>query len=325
MKGSGKPGPFLLWRGCSFLHIFLPDFKTENAVMRSTMSVPFVALLIAGCASIPGFRPNIPAEEEALRNLDRALLDAERSHEVERVLPFYAADAVVLLENQPPVVGAAEIRAAYEAFFRLPVTAMTGAPTKIEVARSGDMAYMVARSYMTVATPSGSVADTGAYLVVFKKGLNSTWQIAGLSFSSSKPAVVPASPVADDASVREGIARATREHAAALMRGDVEGAMAPYTDDVMLQVGGRTYRGRASAEELNRGTLAGGRMEDLTYTTEELTVAGDAAFEIGRGNWTAVAADGTRSPRTYRYFAEWRRQPDGTWKLRRGVGDLPRE
>jgi hypothetical protein len=90
-------------------------------------------------------------------------------------------------------------------------------------------------------------------------------------------------------------------------------------------MGGRTYRGRGEVEDLIESILARESFEDVRHVTEELTVVGGSAFEIGRAEWTAVAPSGARSPRQSRYFGEWQRQPDGTWELRRAVADLSGE
>jgi uncharacterized protein (TIGR02246 family) len=293
-------------------------------VLRVRIAAPLLSLVAASCTALqtlPVLRPDPAEEVEAIRALDRAILDAERSRDMRRVLPFYTPDAVAQPGNAPPATGSAQIRSLYEEFFRLPVTAFGGEPTKVEVSAAGDMAYLVGNNYLTLATPAGPVTDTGKYMAVFRK-TSEGWRIAAVSSSSNKPVAIPP---AEEAGAREGIARANREWAEGLMQRNVGMALGAYTDDIILSMGGRTYRGRGEVEDLIESILARESFENVRHSTEELTVVGGTAFEIGRAEWIAVAPSGARSPRRSRYFGEWQRQPDGSWKLRRAVADLSGE
>jgi ketosteroid isomerase-like protein len=238
-----------------------------------------------------------------------------------RVLPFYTPDAVAQPGNAPPATGSAQIRSLHEEFFRLPVTAFGREPTKVEVSAAGDMAYLVGNNYLTLATPAGPVSDTGKYMAVFRK-TSEGWRVAAVSYSSNKPVSVPPT---EEAGAREGIARANREWAEGLMQRNVGMALGAYTDDIVLSMGGRTYRGRGEVEDLIESILARENFENVRHSTEELTVVGATAFEIGQAQWLAVAPSGARSPRRSRYFGEWQRQADGAWRLRRAVADLSGE
>ena len=293
-------------------------------MLRAGIAASLLWLVAAACTtvqSLPVFRPDPAEEAQAIRTLDRAILDAERSRDMRRVMPFYTPDAVAQPGNAPPATGSAQIRGLYEEFFRLPVTAFGGEPTKVEVSAAGDMAYLVGNNYLTLATPAGPVTDTGKYMAVFKK-TSEGWRVAAVSYSSNKP--VSVSP-ADEASARQGIARANREWGEGLMQRNVGMAVGVYTDDIVLSMGGRTYRGRGELEDLIESILARESFENVRHSTEELTVVGDIAFEIGQAQWLAVSPSGARSPRRSRYFGEWQRQPDGSWKLRRAVADLSGE
>ena len=285
---------------------------------------PLLSLVAAACTTLqtlPVLRPDPAEEVAAIRALDRAILDAERSRDMRRVMPFYTPDAVAQPGNAPPATGTAQIRALHEEFFRLPVTAFGGEPTKVEVSAAGDMAYIVGNNYLTLATPAGPVTDTGKYMIVFRK-TSEGWRVAATSFSSNKPV---SQPPAETAGAREGIARANREWAEGLMQKNVAMALDAYTDDIVLSMGGRTYRGRGEVEDLIESILARENLENVRHTTEELTVVGNTAFEIGRAEWVAVTPSGARSARQSRYLGEWQRQPDGSWRLRRAVADLSGE
>ena len=126
---------------------------------------------------------------------------------------------------------------------------------------------------------------------------------------------------------RKAVAAAMDAFAAALNRGDFEGAVGMMTDDAR-------YWPDASPEMSGKASAlaAYARLEPYrvhaAFSTEEILVGGDLALAIGREHFRlepkaggdALTIDGRRG------YSVWRRQPDGSWKNCRGMTnwDAPR-
>lgn len=80
--------------------------------MRSVVSTFVVALLVALAACERG-----ASDEAGVRAVAEGIVEADNARALERVLDFYAEDAVLLPPNADPVRGRAAIRPRYEALF----------------------------------------------------------------------------------------------------------------------------------------------------------------------------------------------------------------
>ena len=80
-------------------------------------------------------------DETAIRNADAEWSRAIEAKDLEKATSFYADDASVYPSNAPLVTGRDNIRQTWSHFFDTPGFHLQFAPTKIEVAKSGDMDY----------------------------------------------------------------------------------------------------------------------------------------------------------------------------------------
>jgi ketosteroid isomerase-like protein len=111
-------------------------------------------------------------------------------------------------------------------------------------------------------------------------------------------------------------------HHAELFRGkDVAGLLAAYTDSpVVYSNHALPVRGRGALEPFLAAFTHGGDIQSLSYTTEELAVHGDSAWQILRyrvavqptGSSDVVADSGAG-------FALWVRDASGAWRIHRDI------
>ena len=86
----------------------------------------------------------------------------------------------------------------------------------------------------------------------------------------------------DEGAVRDAIARAWRDHLAAVKRKDAAAVGLIYADDVVYIVPGeREVRGRKAIDEMEAKGLASAEIGNVAHATEALLVRGDVAYEIG--------------------------------------------
>jgi uncharacterized protein (TIGR02246 family) len=121
------------------------------------------------------------------------------------------------------------------------------------------------------------------------------------------------------------IADATASLDRALENGDPDGVAAHFTEDAVLgESGAPDAAGRAAIREfLERGNAARTVTRHL-LVREDLLVTDDRAIEFGRFDETKRMRDGREVIERGRVVTDWRRGPDGSWKIARlVVSDLP--
>lgn len=126
-------------------------------------------------------------DEEAIRKLDAAWSAAVQSKDVEKSVSVYAEDAVFLPSGAPIATGKAQIRDTWSHLLALPGVDLTFAPTKIELAKSRDMAYDVGTYQLKVNDPQGNpTTQIGKYVVVWKKQPDKQWKAVADIFNPDK-------------------------------------------------------------------------------------------------------------------------------------------
>jgi ketosteroid isomerase-like protein len=93
-----------------------------------------------------------------------------------------------------------------------------------------------------------------------------------------------------------------------------------WTDDIIMVFSRspETVRGRAALESLARNYLMGARVTKNTWEIEEISGAGDVAFAIITFHQEASVPKGNETARG-RLLYLFKRQPDLSWKIARGV------
>ncbi len=147
-------------------------------------------MLVAGCNQAPPV--DTAAAVQAVKDGDAAQLKAAQALDVAGVVAGYSADATVMPPNTPAVSDAAAIQKAWAAML-VPGTQVTWAPSKVEVAASGDIAYDQGTYSVTAPGPDGKpMTDKGKYLAVVKKQADGSWKVSEDMWNSDLPAAAPA-------------------------------------------------------------------------------------------------------------------------------------
>jgi uncharacterized protein (TIGR02246 family) len=156
--------------------------------MKRLFTLPVVVALLSGCsqASAPVGRA---VDETAIRQL---LADSEKNfaaRDFDKVMKFYANDAVVLLPDRPMLKGTAAIKAAMQDAFGGPNISVAVRPDSFEVASSGDLAYGYGTGTSTITDPkTRSVATAQSkWVTVFRKQPGGSWQAVADIYNSDGP------------------------------------------------------------------------------------------------------------------------------------------
>ena len=165
---------------------------TEEHQMRTRLnilaSVAVLSLFAVGCSPTPD--PDTrEADAAAIREADLAWSQANEVEGLEGVMPFYLDDAIFLPPNRPMAIGKNAIREASEAMgLGSPSFSATWQPTKIEVARSGDIGYAIGTFEGTIIDSAGNhVPVKGKYVEIWKKQADGSWMVAADMFSPDSP------------------------------------------------------------------------------------------------------------------------------------------
>lgn len=143
----------------------------------------FLAVLQSGCMRTPAPATTIPdtraADEKAIRETEAAWVKAFATKEPEKAAAFYADDAASMLPDTPLMTGRTAIIAGMKPELGDPNFSLVFAPTKVEIAKSGDIAYSQGTFKYTTTDPKTRkrVGQAGNYVEVYKKQADGTWKV----------------------------------------------------------------------------------------------------------------------------------------------------
>jgi uncharacterized protein (TIGR02246 family) len=149
------------------------------------------------------------ADGRAIRELDDQWSKTAAAKDLEGTVSYYSDDASVLFPGAPIATDKQAIRALWISLLA-PAAPVSWQPNKVEVARSGDLAYAMGVYQGTTKDSQGKlVADHGKYVEVWKKQADGKWKTVADIANSDLP---PAAPAAKHvhARPRSRRARATR-------------------------------------------------------------------------------------------------------------------
>jgi len=136
--------------------------------------------------------------EKAVRDADAEWSKVAAAKDLDKTVAFYADDAVILPPNQPAVTSKEGIRTLWKGFLNS-FMVISWKTTRVEVAKSGDMAVLTGTYEMTM---KDGGKDKGKYCEVWQKKAEGKWKVATDMFSSDLPAQ-PASSTGTAAAERK--------------------------------------------------------------------------------------------------------------------------
>jgi uncharacterized protein (TIGR02246 family) len=143
------------------------------------LSFAFVGTAAAGDTKI----------EQELRDLDAKWSAAAGAKDIDKTVSYYSEDAVVMPPNAPSAKTRETIRSAWKEMLTTPGAAISWKATKVEVAKSGDLACVSGTYEETTTDASGKpVKDHGKYVEVWEKQADGTWKCGADIWNSDLPA-----------------------------------------------------------------------------------------------------------------------------------------
>ena len=147
-------------------------------------------LLVSGCTQQTPVDTRA-VDEAAIRDLDAKWSKTAAANDLDGTLSYYSDDAYLLPPNAPIAGGKQAIRAVWASLLG-PNVAVSWQVSKVEVARSGDLAYVIGTYSLTVKDPQGKPAtETGKLVEVWKKQADGNWKTVADIFNSDLPLPAP--------------------------------------------------------------------------------------------------------------------------------------
>jgi uncharacterized protein (TIGR02246 family) len=144
------------------------------------------SLMLTACKT----HPSKAEAEQAIRAKQAQLNQDYASKDAEKVTAHYADDAVLAIPGAPAIKGKPAIHQAIKQMETDPALRVTWRPERIEVADSGDLAFVEGSYHLTMTDPSTKdvISDHGTYLTTYRLGSDGDWKIAADMSTSEPPA-----------------------------------------------------------------------------------------------------------------------------------------
>jgi ketosteroid isomerase-like protein len=159
--------------------------KNSPAGIRRRFYPTLVALflLVAGSSACQrtccpdAARSNVDAEAAAIQSVATEWFKAIAAKDLEKTLSFYAPEAQYLAEGRPAASTPEERRKLWVEDYAIPGFSSDEATTRIEVARSGELAYQRGTYLSKAQNEKGELtATTGKFLVIRRKQDSGEWK-----------------------------------------------------------------------------------------------------------------------------------------------------
>jgi ketosteroid isomerase-like protein len=129
------------------------------------------------------------ATEQNLRDLDDQWSAAAGAKDLEKTVSFYSEDAIVMPPNASAATTKEAIRKVWQDLLASPGLVISWKTTKIEVAKSGDLACLSGTYELTMNDPNGKpINDRGKYVEVWEKHADGKWKCGTDIWNSDGPA-----------------------------------------------------------------------------------------------------------------------------------------
>ena len=127
--------------------------------------------------------------EQTLRDLDAQWSAAAGAKDLDKTVSFYSDDAIVMPPNASAARTKEAIRKLWQDLIASPGFVISWKATKIEVAKSGDLACLSGTYEFTMNDASGKpVNDHGKYVEVWEKQSDGKWKCGTDIWNSDLPA-----------------------------------------------------------------------------------------------------------------------------------------
>ena len=159
-------------------------------------SATLIALSLAACNPSPTPTPAPDTHDvdvKAITDTEVQANQAWASKDADKIMAFYADDAVLMTPGSEMVQGKDAIHEAMKGMLSDPAISLTFQSSKSEVAKSGDLGYTAGTYKLTLTDPATHkpITDHGNYVTTFRKQADGSWKAVADIASSAVPPMPP--------------------------------------------------------------------------------------------------------------------------------------
>ena len=125
----------------------------------------------------PARAADMDKNARALAKLDEDWSSAAVKKDVDRVVSFYAEDAIAYPPNAPVAIGRPAARKVWASYFADPAFSISWKTVNAGVSKSGDLGFTAGTYEASFKSPDGKmVSEKGKYVCTWKKGKDGKWK-----------------------------------------------------------------------------------------------------------------------------------------------------
>jgi ketosteroid isomerase-like protein len=139
-----------------------------------TLTFRTTLFLLSGCGNNS---VDTKAEGEKLMQLSREWSKLASTDSTEKILSYWADDAVMMSPGQPPIKGKEEIRQMVTSLSNIPGFKISWEPLSAHVAKSGDMAYLIEQNQISFNDSLGrTITEFNKVVTVWRRDADGAWK-----------------------------------------------------------------------------------------------------------------------------------------------------
>lgn len=164
-------------------------------VVATLCSTALVALMMTACTPPPP--PAAPdthdADVKAINDLETQWNQDYVAHDGDKVATYYADDAVLMAPGSEPLHGKDAIHNGLKQMVADPAFTLKFHADRVDVSKSGDVAYSQGSYQMTGTEPSSHkvMNDHGSYVTTYRKQADGSWKAVADIATSAAPMAAP--------------------------------------------------------------------------------------------------------------------------------------
>lgn len=161
------------------------------------MKHPSVALTatlaLLAIAGMPAQDMGHDADVQAIRQNEAQWNRDYEAKDLDKLVAHYSDDAVLMAPGSPPAMGTDAIRASLKDMVGNSALSLKFEASKVEVAKSGDLAYTQGSYTMILTNPTTKkpFTDKGSYVTVYRKQGGGWKAVSDIATSGSMPMMAP--------------------------------------------------------------------------------------------------------------------------------------
>ena len=169
----------------------MPNGFERKQPSPSAFASCLALLLVASACSQPQPPDTRATDENAIRELDAQWSKTAQANDLEGTVSYYTDDAYLLPPNAPIAIGKKAIRDSWASLLG-PGVSVSWQVSKVQVARDGDLAYLIGTYLVTMKDPQGKpITDHGKLIEVWEKQADGKWKTVADTYNSDLPLPAP--------------------------------------------------------------------------------------------------------------------------------------